>query len=85
MFGYYFNQFSATSWLNHMFLVPLIGLALVVFFSNLFMSRLERAFRFRQQLKPIKLSASRAQDEVFATSMVDPFTPVTLKSHHDSN
>lgn len=85
MFGYYYNQFSATSWLNHMFLVPLIGLALVVFFSNLFMSRLERAFRFRQQLKPIKLSASRAQDEAAATSMVDPFTPVALKSHHDSD
>ncbi|MGI1805105.1 ABC transporter permease subunit [Exiguobacterium sp. TDN 0502] len=85
MFGYYYHQFSATSWFNHMFLVPLIGLALVVFFSNLFMSRLERAFRFRQQLKPIKRSPSRAQDEAAATSMVDPFTPVALKSHHDSD
>ncbi|WP_290772685.1 MULTISPECIES: ABC transporter permease subunit [unclassified Exiguobacterium] len=85
MFGYYYNQFSATSWLNHMFLVPLIGLALIVFFSNLFMSRLERAFRFRQQLKPIKGSASRAQDEAAATSMVDPFTLVARNSRHDSD
>ena len=85
MFGYYYNQFSATSWLNHMFLVPLIGLALVVFFSNLFMSRLERAFRFRQQLKPIKLSTSRAQDEAAATSMVNPFTLVARNSRHDSD
>ncbi|WP_329470399.1 ABC transporter permease subunit [Exiguobacterium sp. 9-2] len=85
MFGYYYNQFSATSWLNHMFLVPLIGLALVVFFSNLFMSRLERAFRFRQQLKPIKLSESRAQDEAAATSMVDSFTLVARNSRHDSD
>ena len=79
MFGYYFNQFSAVSWINHMFLVPTIGIALLIFLCNLLTSRLERAYRIRRHDQPVIEETSIVQHEAAVTSLDDPFAPVR---HH---
>lgn len=81
MFGYYFKQFTATTWMtSHMFLVPAIGLSMLVFLSNLLTSRLERAFRLRRQ-EAVVTEETMSQAEAAAASLVDPFTLV----HEDSS
>ncbi|WP_214843275.1 ABC transporter permease [Exiguobacterium sp. s150] len=73
MFGYYFKQFTATTWMtSHMFLVPAIGLSLLVFLSNLLTSRLERAFRLRRQ-EAIVTDETISQAEAAAASLDEPF------------
>ncbi|WP_058763593.1 ABC transporter permease [Exiguobacterium chiriqhucha] len=81
MFGFYFKQFTATTWMtNHMFLVPALGLSMLVFLSNLLTSRLERAFRLRRQ-EAVVTEETISQAEAAAASLVDPFTLV----HEDSS
>ncbi|MEW8966058.1 ABC transporter permease [Exiguobacterium alkaliphilum] len=76
MFGFYFTQFTATTWMtNHMFLVPALGLSLLVFLSNLLTSRLERAFRLRRQ-EAVLTEETMSQAEAAAASLADPFTLV---------
>ncbi len=76
MFGYYFKQFTATTWMtSHIFLVPAIGLSLLVFLSNLLTSRLERAFRLRRQ-EAIVVDETVSQAEAAAASIADSFTLV---------
>jgi len=73
MFGYYFKQFTATTWMtSHIFLVPAIGLSLLVFLSNLLTSRLERAFQLRRQ-EPIVTDETISQAEAAAASLDEPF------------
>lgn len=73
MFGYYFKQFTATTWMtSHMFLVPAIGLSLLVFLSNLLTSRLERAFQLRRQ-EAIVTDETISQAEAAAASLDEPF------------
>lgn len=73
MFGYYFKQFTATTWMtSHMFLVPAIGLSMLVFLSNLLTSRLERAFRLRRQ-EAVVTEETMSQTEAAAASLTDPF------------
>lgn len=76
-FGYYFLQFSAVSWINHLFLVPAIALALLVFFANLLTSRLERAYLLRrQQISSSTQSLSEA--EAATAHLSHPFDPVDI-------
>ncbi|MBQ6459274.1 MAG: ABC transporter permease subunit [Exiguobacterium sp.] len=76
MFGYYFRQFTAMTWMtNHLFLVPAMSLAALIFIFNLLTSRLERAFKLRRQ-EPVVTEASLAQSEAAAASLSNPFTLV---------
>lgn len=79
-FGYYFLQFTALSWINHMFLVPAIALALLVFFANLLTSRLERAYRLRRQQLVHAPMQELAEAEAAATQLSDPFEPVRIST-----
>ncbi|WP_445001739.1 ABC transporter permease [Exiguobacterium alkaliphilum] len=85
MFGYYFKQFTATTWMtSHMFLVPAIGLSLLVFLSNLLTSRLERAFQLRRQ-EPVVTDETTSQAEAAAATLDEPFmlvyTDESLRLH----
>lgn len=76
MFGYYFKQFTAMTWMtSHMFLVPALGLSMLVFLSNLLTSRLERAFRLRRQ-ESVVTDETTSQAEAAAATLADPFTLV---------
>ena len=76
MFGYYFRQFTAMTWMtNHLFLVPALGLAALIFIFNLLTSRLERAFRLRRQ-EPMVTEINVAQSEAAAASLDNPFSLV---------
>ena len=75
-FGFYFFQFSAVSWINHLFLIPAISIAALVFLGNLLTSRLERAYRLRRE--QLIFTEPVAQAEVAATHLTDPFDPVAL-------
>lgn len=68
-----------------MFLVPALGLSLLVFLSNLLTSRLERAFRLRRQ-EAVVTEETISQAEAAAASLVDPFTLVHAdgKLQHNS-
>lgn len=77
-FGYYFFQFTAVSWINHLFLVPAIALALLVFFANLLTSRLERAYRLRRQQMIPSVPLAAADVEAAAARLSDPFDPVDI-------
>ncbi|MGA9466502.1 MAG: ABC transporter permease subunit [Exiguobacterium marinum] len=87
MFGYYFRQFTAMTWMtNHLFLVPAIALAALIFIFNLLTSRLERAFRLRRQ-EPMVTEMNVAQSEAAAASLDNPFSLVdaslSLKNEPD--
>lgn len=72
MFGSYFLQFAATTWMNYLFLIPAFGLAFLIFICNLVTSRMERAFRMRRQ--QTEQSEDRvAQLEAAAASLDDTF------------
>lgn len=58
-----------------MFLVPALGLSMLVFISNLLTSRLERAFRLRRQ-EAVVTEETMSQEEAAAASLADPFTLV---------
>lgn len=60
---------------NHLFLVPAMSLAALIFIFNLLTSRLERAFKLRRQ-EPVVTEASLAQSEAAAASLSNPFTLV---------
>ena len=77
-FGYYFFQFTAVSWINDLFLVPAIALALLVFFANLLTSRLERAYRLRRQQMIPSVPLAAADAEAAAARLSDPFDPVDI-------
>ncbi|MCT4784788.1 ABC transporter permease [Exiguobacterium aestuarii] len=79
MFGYYFKQFTAMTWMtNHLFLIPAIALAALIFIFNLLTSRLERAFRLRRQ-EPVVTEMNVAQSEAAAASLDNPFSLVDVK------
>ena len=79
MFGYYFKQFSSTTWMNnHLFLVPALALASLVFLMNLLTSRVERAFRLRRQ-EDAFTEVSISQTEAASSSLAGPFTLVHIK------
>ena len=79
MFGYYFGQFTAMTWMtNHLFLIPAIALAALIFIFNLLTSRLERAFRLRRQ-EPMVTEMNVAQSEAAAASLDNPFSLVDVK------
>ncbi|MDE0564142.1 ABC transporter permease [Exiguobacterium sp. B2(2022)] len=87
MFGYYFGQFTAMTWMtNHLFLIPAIALAALIFIFNLLTSRLERAFRLRRQ-EPMVTEINIAQSEAAAASLDNPFSlvnaSVSLKNKPD--
>ena len=87
MFGYYFGQFTAMTWMtNHLFLIPAIALAALIFIFNLLTSRLERAFRLRRQ-EPMVTEINIAQSEAAAASLDNPFSlidsSVSLKNQPD--
>ncbi|WP_214702068.1 MULTISPECIES: ABC transporter permease subunit [unclassified Exiguobacterium] len=78
MFGYYFRQFTAMTWMtNHLFLVPAIALAALIFIFNVLTSRLERAFRLRRQ-EPRVTEMNVAQSEAAAASLDNPFSLVDV-------
>lgn len=87
MFGYYFGQFTAMTWMtNHLFLIPAIALAALIFIFNLLTSRLERAFRLRRQ-EPMVTEINIAQSEAAAASLDNPFSlvdsSVSIKNESD--
>ena len=76
MFGYYFRQFTAMTWMtNHLFMIPAIALAALIFIFNVLTSRLERAFRLRRQ-EPMVTEMNVAQLEAAAASLDNPFSLV---------
>lgn len=87
MFGYYFGQFTAMTWMtNHLFLIPAIALAALIFIFNLLTSRLERAFRLRRQ-EPMVTEVNIGQSEAAAASLDNPFSlvnsSVSIKNESD--
>lgn len=87
MFGYYFGQFTAMTWMtNHLFLIPAIALAALIFIFNLLTSRLERAFRLRRQ-EPMVTEMNIGQSEAAAASLDNPFSlvdsSVSIKNESD--